>query len=553
MSRTKLWLCVLLFTLITLIPCSFVQATQDDDLTKMQGVWLTESSQMNGVLVSQDQRNRSKTIIAGTTATFIDLSKPKEFRIELRTQSQPQEIDLYRDGKRLSGIYELRDDKLKLCLPFAEDVSRPTRFQSDPDSGLILMVLKRSTESLPPALVAFLKDAKHAEGIKFYQERLVAQADDQQAIAALGLLQTAYAIEGLAQDYYRYGFSPQRFGMPGLIQIPVPTNSSPEAISYEGARNVFSKFLECLTAAENTLARFKPSQLKIPLDVSEILIDLDGHGNKQPLLPFMFQMTNNRMREQPAMVQSIVFSFDDADVVWLRGYVNLISAVVEIVLAHNWEEAFDRSAHLFFPRVQSEFSFLAKEKESSRDDQNASSWDWVNVVDIISLFHMMRFEVNEPARMLSALSHMESVIGLSRETWRLIRLETDNDQEFIPNSRQNSIVLNNQLGGTFGDHWEKVLDRAQSILEGKALLPYWRGFPGANGRTVNGNREFHPTLGINFRKIFTHPTRFDLVLWIQGTGLQPYLEEGKILDASAWESISRPFGGNLPFFALWFN
>jgi hypothetical protein len=339
----------------------------------------------------------------------------------------------------------------------------------------------------------------------------------------------------------------------GLIQIPVPTNPTPDEISYADARNAFSKFLERLTVAEKTLAKFKPTQLKFLLDVSDIFIDIDGKGQKLSLVQVMAQMTNVRVGGQPALLQPVVFSFDDADVMWLRGYVHVLSAVVEIALAHNWEEAFDRSAHLFFPRVKSDFSFLAKERESKPGDQNSGSWDLASVVDFVSLVHMMRFEVEEPKRMLSALAHMENVIQLSRETWRLIRLETDNDQEFIPNSKQNSTMINNQLGGQFGEHWEKVLDRAQSILEGKKLLPYWRGFPGAIRWNTRANGSFHPTLGINFRKIFTHPKRFDLVLWIQGKGMHPYLEEGAILDGDAWQSISNPFGGNLTFFALWFN
>ena len=403
-----------------------------------------------------------------------------------------------------------------------------------------------------PPLIAFLKDAKAADGIKYYQEKLLAMEDDPKAIAALGLLQTVKAIEGLTQDYYRYGFHQQRLSMVGLIQIPVPPNPTPDEISYADARKVFAQFLERLTVAERTLGKFKPTDLKISLDVSEIMVDIDGKGQKMSLVKVMSQMMNPRPAGQAALLQPIVFSFDDADVVWLRGYVHLVSAVVEIVLAHNWEEAFDRSAHLFFSRVKSDFRFLANERGSKPGDENTSSWDWVSIVDLVALVHMVRFEVDEPQRMLSALAHMETVIQLSRETWRLIRLETDNDREFVPNSKQNSTMIGNQLGGQFGEHWEKVLDRAQSILDGKELLPYWRGFAGAhrwNPRTGS----FHPTLGINFRKIFTHPKRFDLVLWIQGTGAQPYLEEGTILNGDAWQSIANPFGGNLPFFALWFN
>ena len=404
----------------------------------------------------------------------------------------------------------------------------------------------KSNQGTNTPLLGFLYDAKIPDGVSFFQKKLAERSDDQESIASLGLLQMVLAVEGLSQDYYRYGFADRRMSIPGLIQIPVPTSPNPEEISYAEARKILARFLERLSAADKTLAAFQPKQLKVPIDVSKISVDIDQRGQKVSLAMLMSRMANPRAVANRDAIQPTIFAFDDADVVWLRGYVNLLSTVVEVVLAHNWQEAFDRSAHLFFPRVRSDFQFLDKEKKEE-------GWFSLTIVDMIALVHMMRFEVEEPKRMEKALANMETVLRLSRETWRLIRLETDNDQEWVPNSNQTSIVINNQTGGQMGEHWEKVLDQAQSILEGKELLPFWRGYEGAN-RLLNGqDGKYHPTLGINFRKIFIKPKRFDLVLWIQGTGMQPFLEEGKILDGSAWRSVSDPFGGNLPFFALWFN
>ena len=403
---------------------------------------------------------------------------------------------------------------------------------------------KTSTSSSP--LVTFLNEAKSSDGIAFYQKKLTERADDPESIASLGLLQMVFAIEGISQDYYRFGFADRRISIPGLIQIPVPTSPNPEQISYADARKVLLRFLDRLVEADKTLSGFKPNQLKLQLDVSQISVDIDGLGQKESLMLIMSRMNNPRGAVNRDTLKSMVFTFDDADVYWLRGYINVLSTVVEVVLAHNWQEAFDRSAHLFFPSVNSDFRFLANEKKEE-------GWFTLSFVDIIALVHMFRFEVEEPKRMEQALARMETIIRLSRETWKLIRLETDNEEEWIPNANQTSIVINNQLGGQMGVHWEKVLDQAESILQGKELLPYWRGFEGANRLLNARSGSYHPTLGINFRKIFINPKRFDLVLWIQGTGMQPFLEEGKILNGDAWESIAGPFGGNLPFFAIWFN
>jgi hypothetical protein len=46
-----------------------------------------------------------------------------------------------------------------------------------------------------------------------------------------------------------------------------------------------------------------------------------------------------------------------------------------------------------------------------------------------------------------------------------------------------------------------------------------------------------------------------LVLWIQGTGVIPFLEEGELTDTAAWERMAAAFEGALNFvgFAFWFN
>ena len=107
-----------------------------------------------------------------------------------------------------------------------------------------------------------------------------------------------------------------------------------------------------------------------------------------------------------------------------------------------------------------------------------------------------------------------------------------------------------------GDDWERVLNQVELVLQGKELLPFWRGVKNRNSFNFFGRRnnvEFNSQLGINLRKVFTNPQTFDLVLWIQGTGVAPFLESGKLIDFQAWSELSDAFQGNLPFFAFWIN
>ena len=75
-----------------------------------------------------------------------------------------------------------------------------------------------------------------------------------------------------------------------------------------------------------------------------------------------------------------------------------------------------------------------------------------------------------------------------------------------------------------------------AILNGKKLIPHWR-----------------LAKGINFRRALTEPTIFDPILWAQGSAALPYLEDGPISDAEAWNRITSMLEGNFLGYAMWFN
>jgi hypothetical protein len=82
------------------------------------------------------------------------------------------------------------------------------------------------------------------------------------------------------------------------------------------------------------------------------------------------------------------------------------------------------------------------------------------------------------------------------------------------------------------------------VLQGKQLLPFWRG--------AQTDR------GVNLRRVFINPPReLDLVLWVQGTAAAPYLEHGpltRLADPRMLDRLNETFGGvNFIGFAFWFN
>ena len=225
--------------------------------------------------------------------------------------------------------------------------------------------------------------------------------------------------------------------------------------------------------------------------------------------------------------------FDAGDVPWFRGYCHLLSALAETLLAYDESSLFDHTAHLFFLRPETPFPFLA----ARTGDTGSSLPEIATISDVVAFVHLINFPVREPARLTAALDHLSQVTALSRESWRRIQAETDDDHEWIPNSRQTGVLPGVKVTQEQIDAWLKTLDEVDAILAGRKLLPFWRG----------GDREKR---GVNLHRVLTEPSNFDLVLWVQGTAAVPYLQEGTPTDLNLWKDVNSAFGGNALGFAL---
>ena len=74
------------------------------------------------------------------------MTTKKPCSIRLRPISLLKEIDITppQGKKSILGIYELKDDELKLCLRHASShKGRPTEFSTKPDTQLILLSLNK--------------------------------------------------------------------------------------------------------------------------------------------------------------------------------------------------------------------------------------------------------------------------------------------------------------------------------------------------------------------------------------------------------------------------
>ena len=404
-----------------------------------------------------------------------------------------------------------------------------------------------------PPVQKYLTDGRLTDGAAAMQVLLDDDPNDQQARFSLGVTQFLLAIEGLGRDHYRYGLLGERRPQITFLRLPIPENQTPEQISYEKARGILQNLVDRLTTAEQTLAKMSPKDVRLPLRVGQIRFDFDGDGkasDEESLWSVMDTLQRPRRREPAPATNNFSITFDTGDVYWLRGYCHALSGLAEMVLAYDWHDQFDRTAHLFYPNVDTPYTYLAEEGPGF-----VSGFNTQNILDVITLIHCINYECTEPERMHRALEHFEAVIALGRLSWKAIEAETDNDNEWIPNPDQESAAGGMRVGREMISRWHDLLDEIEAILQGEKLVPFWRGVKGGIPMFINSPRDVptHPELGINVRKIFTNPQRFDLALWLQGTGLHPFLEKGDRTKGETWVEIADAFGDEFFLFLFWFN
>ncbi len=397
---------------------------------------------------------------------------------------------------------------------------------------------RSAAASQEPAVEKYLLEGRLAEGEKAMAQTLAAKPTDSQARFSLGMIQFTRAVERVVQTFHRYGLRSHAAGdiLP-FARLPIPENPRPEPIRYADLRALFVRWTADLAETEATLAKVGAADVKLPLHFGLIRLDLNGDGKAEPdeRLFNLYAELNAAARNQvtPEAAKAFQITFDSGDAVWLRGYCHLLMAMGDIYLAHDAHELFERTAPYFFPNAETPFPFLRRHPGANRQQ-----FEMADILDAVAFIHLVRFPVQEPARLKSALEHLESMIALSHESWKLIMTEQDDDHEWVPNTKQHSVMPGGAVTNDMVKGWFEFLDEAKAILKGEKLIPFWRSGPES---------------GVNLRRVFTEPRPFDLVLWVQGTDATPYLQNGVCTSPETWSRFQRIFRGEFIGFALWFN
>lgn len=381
-----------------------------------------------------------------------------------------------------------------------------------------------------------------AEGEKALAAHLAEHPESDHVRFALGLNQFFRSGEVLFSGLYRYGFLQEGMVLGEMLPVDlesIPRNPDPEEVTYEKLNALIQSWLESVAGAEATLAAITDEDVKLPLAIGQVRLDIngDGKGDRSEAIWALFNRFQGRFNPSEEGAAEFIIAFDRADVSWLRGYCNLLMALCEAVLAHDRRMLFDHCSHVAFARPKTPFAFL-------REEYDYREYEWMEVTDWIAFFHLMRFEVKEPERMLKAHSHLKMVIAMGKEMWTHINAETDNDREWVPSPIQTSVIPEARVTPEIRDTWLIFLDEADLVLDGQRLVRFWR-MPQWDDR-LEGT-------GINLKRVFTEPKTFDLVLWIQGTAAAPYLEKGTLTNPGLWERLQDAFNGRVFRWGFWFN
>ncbi|WP_246694438.1 hypothetical protein [Mesorhizobium sp. M2E.F.Ca.ET.209.01.1.1] len=276
------------------------------------------------------------------------------------------------------------------------------------------------------------------------------------------------------------------------------------------------------------------------IDLTRVGIDLNEDGKLVPdesIAAIMASLAHGSI-DTSNTAPSLTFRFDRADGFWLQGYAEFLMAQADFWLAHDFRAMFDGSFHMLFPRAKLPLQDALVPPDGGMSG-NIFTSEW-RFADFVSLVHLVNWPVVEPERRQAARRHLLEMIRLSREDWKAILAETDNDREWLPGPQQKGAnpLTGLEVGQEQVTAWLATLTMAEDLLEGRALLPHFR---------IAGK-------GINMKRFFDEPKPFDLVLSITGPGIAPYLESGRILTSDDFGQIRREFGGaGFLTFALWFN
>jgi len=355
-------------------------------------------------------------------------------------------------------------------------------------------------------------------------------ADD---LFALGAVRFLRAIEKTLQFRWQHNAVLESIDLP-VLRLPIEANPDAQPFYPGLITDLFTTLLTDLESSRAALSAVPDGEdVALEIDLAELWFDVNINGRRDTgegvlevgaatLMPRAnFDQTGE------ANANSLV-RFDTADMAWLTAYSHLLSGVGELVIAFDPTEAIatvmNAKAEMIELRGDFPVEFNFNTQFGDQVDQFALIYGAIN-------------QQPDASRTRAAHAHFLSMIAENKLFWAGIARESDNVNEWIPNPRQTA-ALGFEIPPGTGDAWQAILAEGESLLKGELLIPFWR---------------IEPAGGVNLKRLFQDPPPVDIVSWIQGAGLLPYLERGPTITSQNIEVFERMVAGDTLLFALLFN
>jgi hypothetical protein len=344
---------------------------------------------------------------------------------------------------------------------------------------------------------------------------------------AQGGLEFLRAVEIGLQTRWRLGVN-DSLGILPILRLPVPENPNPAPTDPAFVATFFTEVAARMEAARLPLEEIAATDdFALVIDLADLWFDVNADSARNPgedasaILGPMLMGWQWDARD-PATPLPVV-RFDTADAAWLMAYTHLLQGISETVLAYDPTAAITRV-------------FEANAAMGAVSD-TADYFDLGRFADSTAIVIGALEQEPDKPRLAAAHAHFLQMIAENRRFWGAVLLETDNDREWLPNDAQQSALGLTLPPGT-GQLWMGVLSDGEALLNGKALIPYWRA---AEGR------------GINLRRMFLEPAPIDLMGWVQGYAALPYLEEGRAVSADNWRRFETLMFSDTLLMAVFLN
>ncbi len=362
-------------------------------------------------------------------------------------------------------------------------------------------------------------------GLASALNQLSAQADrtpsDQFALGAVHFLR---GIEKTLQTRWEHNAVLDDLDIP-VLRLPVPPNPDAKPFRADLITSLFTEILTDMDASRTALANVpEGSEVSLDLNLADLWFDINMNGTRD-LGEGVIEVGAFTLMGSPDLgdadsIPPMDVRFDTADVAWLTAYTHMVSAAGEMVVAFDPTEA-----------ITNVMNANAKMIELRGDAPQSFGWDlqFGGWVDQFAMAYGALNQQPDATHTRAAHAHFLNMIAENKTFWAKLALETDNEREWIPNDNQTAALGFDLPPGT-GDAWQAVLADAEALLNGDLLIEYWR---------------ISPAGGVNVKKMFMNPPVVDIVTWVQGSGLLPYLERGPIITEDSLSQFEDITGGNV--------